>query len=342
MKYPKVYILILNYNGWADTIECLESVLKSDCPNYQVIIIDNNSSDNSIEYIKAWAEENLDIWVSPDNILRRLSYPPVKKPLPYVYYSKEEAEKGGNPQLEAKNGYPLIIIQVGDNLGYARGNNIGIRYALAKNDFEYVWILNNDTVIEKNTLSTIINALIKDEFDRPAGSYIYQYFEPEKLQLYGGLRLHKYFILKPTFAKMNEDIDFISGASLFLSKERINQLGLIDEAYFLNSEDMEYTYFYKENFKGTNKDIKPFLVAGKIWHKGAESQNKNNFLHAYYFTRNILYTSLKLNKICLSLTFAYAVLRGLSYFISGNKNNAKGIFCGIVDFLNKKKGRYVG
>ena len=93
MKYPKVYILILNYNGWADTIECLESVLKSDCPNYQVIIIDNNSSDNSIEYIKAWAEENLDIWVSPDNILRRLSYPPVKKPLPYVYYSKEEAEK---------------------------------------------------------------------------------------------------------------------------------------------------------------------------------------------------------------------------------------------------------
>ncbi len=40
---PKIYIIILNYNGWADTIECLESVLRNDYPNYQVIVLDNNS-----------------------------------------------------------------------------------------------------------------------------------------------------------------------------------------------------------------------------------------------------------------------------------------------------------
>jgi GT2 family glycosyltransferase len=43
MTYPKVYIILLNYNGWADTIECLESVLRNDYPNYQVIVVDNNS-----------------------------------------------------------------------------------------------------------------------------------------------------------------------------------------------------------------------------------------------------------------------------------------------------------
>jgi len=54
--WPKVAIIILNYNGWKDTIECLESVLRNDYPNYQVIVVDNGSPDNSMEYIKAWAE----------------------------------------------------------------------------------------------------------------------------------------------------------------------------------------------------------------------------------------------------------------------------------------------
>ena len=53
-RYPKVYIIILNYNGWQDTIECLESVLRNDYPNYQVIVVDNGSPNNSMEYIKAW------------------------------------------------------------------------------------------------------------------------------------------------------------------------------------------------------------------------------------------------------------------------------------------------
>lgn len=142
-----------------DTIECLESVLRNDYPNYQVIVVDNNSPNNSMEYIKAWAEGKLDIWVKPDNPLRHLSFPPVEKPVPYVFYDREEAEKGGNPELEERlkndipNGittkYPLVFIQSGYNGGFAFGNNVGIKYALAKDDFDSVILLNNDTIIEK-------------------------------------------------------------------------------------------------------------------------------------------------------------------------------------------------
>ena len=60
-EWPKVAIIILNWNGRKDTIECLESVLRNTYPNYQVIVVDNNSSNNSMEYIKAWAEGNLDV-----------------------------------------------------------------------------------------------------------------------------------------------------------------------------------------------------------------------------------------------------------------------------------------
>ena len=51
--YPKIYIIILNYNSWADAIKCLESALRNDYPNYQVIIVDNNSPGNFVKYIKA-------------------------------------------------------------------------------------------------------------------------------------------------------------------------------------------------------------------------------------------------------------------------------------------------
>jgi len=99
MIYPKVYVVILNYNSWKDTIECLESVLRSDYQNYQVVVVDNNSTNNSIEYLKAWAEGKLDVWVNPAITLRGLTFPPLPKPIPYVFYFKEEAEKGGNLEL---------------------------------------------------------------------------------------------------------------------------------------------------------------------------------------------------------------------------------------------------
>jgi len=357
MEYPKVYIIILNYKGWADTIECLESIFRNSYPNYQVIVIDNSSSDNSIEYIKSWAEGELNIWIKPQNPLRYLSHPPLAKKIPYVFYSRKEAEKGGSSELELEaqdtlnstfcinilhptTKYPIIFIQTGDNLGYAGGNNIGIRYALAKDDFGYIWILNNDTVIDKNALSDIMNSAIKDNYDRPTGSYVYEYHWPEKLQLYGGLKFYKYSILRPYFVKLGEDIDCISGVSLFLSREKINELGLMEEKYFLNSEDLEYTYFYKETFKKRHKDVSSFLVAGKLWHKKAASQNKDTLLHAYYFTRNILYTSHKINKISFFLTFMYAISRCIFYFVLNRRSRAKGIFQGVVDFLNKKTGKW--
>ena len=99
---PKVYIILLNYNGWQDTIECLESVIKNDYPNYQVIVVDNNSPNNSMEHLKSWSEGKLDVWVNPHNPLGSLSFPPVQKPIPYVYYTREDAEKGGNLTLEEK------------------------------------------------------------------------------------------------------------------------------------------------------------------------------------------------------------------------------------------------
>lgn len=98
----KVYIIIVNFYNWWDTIECLESVLRSDFFNYQIIVVDNNSPNNSLEHLKAWADGKMDIYIPPHRPLKCLTYPPVKKPIPYLCYTKEEAEKGGNSLLESR------------------------------------------------------------------------------------------------------------------------------------------------------------------------------------------------------------------------------------------------
>ena len=60
-NYPRVAIIILNWNGWEDTIECLESLYQITYPNYDVIVVDNGSEDESIEKIKEYCEGEIKV-----------------------------------------------------------------------------------------------------------------------------------------------------------------------------------------------------------------------------------------------------------------------------------------
>ena len=140
-EYPKVAVLILNWNNWVDTIECLESVFRINYPNYQVIIIDNGSTDNSVDKIIKWAEGKQETMTPlPSHPLYYLSHPPVLKPILYIEYDKEEAENGGEVKKEIElstkliNGKfkSMIIIRLDKNLGFSAGNNVGIKYVLKK------------------------------------------------------------------------------------------------------------------------------------------------------------------------------------------------------------------
>ena len=60
-KFPKVGIIILNYNSWQGTVRCLESLQQIDYPGYTVIVVDNGSNDESVEKIKEWADGKLSV-----------------------------------------------------------------------------------------------------------------------------------------------------------------------------------------------------------------------------------------------------------------------------------------
>jgi GT2 family glycosyltransferase len=357
MIYPKVYIILLNYNNWADTIECLESVLRNDYPNYQVIVVDNHSPNSSMEYLKAWAEGKLDVWVNPNNSLKNLSFPPVPKPIPYVCYTREEAENGKNFDLEEKlksdipegvtTKYPIVFIQSGNNLGFAGGNNVGIRYALAKDDFDSVILLNNDTVIKRDTISILVNARL--EFGEQAiyGGRIYYYSDPDKIWYDGGKfnewigrTIHLNMRKLKTEVKNNQaikEVNFITFCYVLIPKFILERIGLLDDSYFMYVEDLDYSYkVWKSEYKLYH------VVNSEIWHKvGASSgEEEVSEFSAYWMMRSrvrFIISRLPYAKKIASIYFLIITrpIRFLFFYIKRTKYVINAQIRGFIDGFRK-------
>ena len=185
------YVIVLNWNGWKDTIECLESVFRLDCKDFRVIVCDNASTDGSLERLKEWARGEIQFGeiqsgaVNPG--LCHLSNPPVLKPIPYIQLTREEAES-----CDGVGSAPLVLIEAGANLGYAGGNNVGLRYALGDATAEFFWLLNNDTVADPGALAEMILFMRQHPNVGLCGSLNLSYFEPQRTLLRGGGRYNRW------------------------------------------------------------------------------------------------------------------------------------------------------
>lgn len=244
-----VYILLLNWNGWKDTIECLESIFHGNYPECRVIVCDNASEDNSIEHIKAWAEGRLDCAIPENKPMRRYSFPPVAKPVRYVQYDRVHAEAGGDP---ADRDARLVLIQTGSNLGFAGGNNVGLRYALARDDFRYVWMLNNDTVVKADALAQLVRHMERTPAAGLCGSTLFYYRNPEAVQTLGGGTFNKWLALSHHIGASGpagrsfetgtaaSRMDYVVGASMLVTNGFLRDIGLMCEDYFLYFEDNDW------------------------------------------------------------------------------------------------------
>jgi len=307
---PKAYIVILNWNGWKDTIECLESVFRNNYPNFRVIVCDNDSTNGSVERIQDWADGNLQVQVDIKNPLYTRSFPPVEKPIRWVEYNREQAEAGGDREIGEP---PLVLIRTGGNLGFAAGNNVGLRYALARNDFEYAWLLNNDTVIDASALTEMIRQMIAEPKSGMCGSLLLYYHEPEKVQTAGGGRYYKLLgggrhisegncvseILDRN--KVLNRLDYIIGASMLVHKPFLQHVGLMCEDYFLYFEEIDWALRAKTNFSLT------YTEKSIVYHKHGGStrgQNEIGIIPEYYGMRNRLVFTRKFYPYALPAIYA--------------------------------------
>src|SRR4051812_20016757 len=142
MTQPRVGILLVNWNGWKDTLECLESVFRLDYENFVVVLCDNASTDGSVEQIREWSRGT----ASPATVADARRGQPAgvsQRPITMAELTRADAEAGGANVRGAR----LVLVHNGANLGFAEGNNVGIRYLVGQPDIDFVWMLNNDVVV---------------------------------------------------------------------------------------------------------------------------------------------------------------------------------------------------
>lgn len=335
--WPEVAIVVLNWNGWRDTIECLESLQRITYPNYYIVLVDNDSNNDSVEQIKAWAMGKIPVKS------KYFEYDQNSKPLQCIDFNEQELISSKSllknkkvSKLCCKKDF--VLIRATQNWGFAGGNNLGIRYSL---DYgaDYIFLVNNDTVVLPNTLTQLMGQVIKKSTIGIIGPKICFYSNSERIWSAGG----KLGFLRGTGYNLGMNTldgdqynglvhsTFITGCCMLIKRELIKDIGMLDSLYFLYIEDVDFCW------RAINKgwELAVYLDA-VIYHKISSSLNYKTSSQAYFFSRNRKYFSIKhhsfLQRTAFNLfVFFSKVLKFILWAIMGHKDLIKATVQGYKD-----------
>jgi GT2 family glycosyltransferase len=241
------YIVLLNWNGWRDTLACLESLIPALRSGARIIVCDNDSSDGSLEKIGQWAagvrRAQRSRITRVDQHLDDCNWRPAHQIL-----SREEAERG-----EIAADATLILVDNGVNGGFAAGNNVGMRLALSQRDMTHLWLLNNDTVVEPDCLSAMLLRMEQHEGNAVCGAIVHFFDRPEVIQCIGGNRFdfrraralesEGRYLPESALTDVEERtaaLDYLSGCCMLLPRAFLEDVGLMSEDYFLYYEEIDW------------------------------------------------------------------------------------------------------
>lgn len=294
MSHPLTYIIVLTWNGWSDTEECLRSLTPAVGRGIRVLLVDNGSED-------------------------------------------------GTP-AKARSQFPDIdVVENAGNLGFPGGNNVGIRKALSEGA-EYVILLNNDTVVDKEFARELLSAAERDQRIGLATSKIFFYDRTEEIWFAGGdfsvwtgRSRHAGFgeIDRGQYEEVR-DIGRPCACSLLVTRAFLEDVGLLDEGLFLYGEEIDWA------MRARGKGYRCVLVPGsRVWHKwaaGTGGGRSGNYL--YYSVRNMLHV---LNRHAKISFFPLNGLRNLLVVMSfaasvvtmnvAKVNGIRNLWRGVVDYM---------
>lgn len=225
---PKVFVLVLNYNGKEHLEYCLPSMLATEYDNCHIVLVDNNSTDGSVEYCREHFKD-------------------------------------------------VTILEVGANLGWAGGNNAGIKYAL-ENGADYVVLQNNDTKADPRWIAGAVEVCEKDPRIGIVGfTMLQEYIKGEDPDA------KKFDELSTTWEKLEyAPADHVTGAAYFTRAEIFRTVGLIDEVYFAYGEEDDISRRIKR--AGYTK----VRINVPLWHYNGGYWTKKAWKSSWYSMRNTI------------------------------------------------------
>lgn len=281
-----VTVILVNYNGKKYLKNCIESIKEQSYENLSILIVDNASRDESVQYLQS-------------------SYPEIE------------------------------VIACEENYGFAKGNNIGIEYAIEQGA-DYVLLLNVDTVIQPDLVEKLVAKADASTITVPK---IYMDKRLMKVWYAGGeidyVQGRSYHCNRAADTEI-KNIDFACGCCVLIHRDIIKKVGLFDENYYLYFEDTDISMRWIQN-KITIK----YIPDAKMWHKiGGSGGNDGNLIKTYYMIRNQLYFMKKYQKYMHKKTSKKAFEMFISYVIKEkNKNKRKYAWWALCDFYSGNMSR---
>ncbi|HWP92472.1 MAG TPA: glycosyltransferase family 2 protein [Thermodesulfobacteriota bacterium] len=237
--YPKTAVVIVNWNRREAVLGLLNSLKDTFSQNEEVIVVDNASTDGSVEAI-------------------RLQFPEVQ------------------------------VITNSENKGGTAGFNAGIKYALRKGDFEYIWLLDNDAQVEENSFKELMKAMAGDETIGLAGSRIIDSVRKEITVEAGAFLRWDTIDVNPLFRNKKdfkpkteiEDVDYVAICSALVRVRSLSKVGLMDERFFFFWDDMDWGLQFRKN------GFRVVSVLHSIVYHPAFTEKRSPVIDYYYGSRN--------------------------------------------------------
>jgi GT2 family glycosyltransferase len=188
----------------------------------------------------------------------------------------------------------VTVLRNNQNMGYSGGNNVGICHAL-KQDFDYLCLLNNDTILDSACLQALINEAESSPDIGMVGPKMY-FFEPDDMVFAAGSMIdwrrgwldqrglgRRESEVGLLYTAGPEDVHFIVGCCVLVKRRAIEQIGLLDPSYFLNFEDVDWC------IRARNAGFRiRYVPKALLWHKVSASLGQASPRNTYYMTRNAL------------------------------------------------------
>lgn len=226
-----------------------------------------------------------------------------------------------------KDAFPnVIFIKSPKNIGFAGGNNIAIEKAKG----EYIYLLNNDTIIPKRNIENLVSVLASDPLIGVVCPKIKFYNNPELIQFAGYTDMSHYTFRNRCIGYGEHDIGqydkqcesaFAHGAAMMLKRETIEKTGLMNEHYFLYYEELDWsTRIKKQGYKIV------YVPNTHVLHKESLSTGKSSPLQTYYLNRNrVLYVRCNVDGLqkIISITYQMLVSMPKNMFVFGSRRQLK-------------------
>lgn len=245
IKAHVILVVVVNWNGAAHTAACLDSLAQQRDASFDLVVCDNASGDGSPQAIQ-------------DHIARQWGWRECDLPGTSPRAQTDAvAVTGFGPAAESDprtstgaSGHPpawrhLWLWTLPRNRGYAGGANAVVRWGLPAG-YEGFWILNNDLSLAPDALAQVLVAAAQNPRRGPIGSVLMQWDQPEQLQALAGRyrRALAVGVHRMTWPDQDspvlEPVDYPVGACLYAGRALLEQVGLMDEDYFLYYEEIDW------------------------------------------------------------------------------------------------------